>query len=113
MNENWVRWDRRPQNIERAKQLRKECDANRNRYAVNKIKHQRQSEYINEIKKAGCKRCGAIDDLDFHHRDPITKKFRISLYRGKNATWTQLIEEIAKCDLLCKECHYKTYGGHA
>jgi hypothetical protein len=40
--------------------------------------------------------------LQFHHRDPSTKDFRLGEFNGSLA---RLIEEAAKCDLVCANCH--------
>lgn len=59
-----------------------------------------------EIKLAhGCLRCGYREHpaaLSFHHRDPATKKFTIG--KGYHAA-EKLLAEIAKCDVLCENCH--------
>ena len=45
--------------------------------------------------------------LAFHHRDPATKLFTIgSTIHSMKAT----LEEIAKCDVLCKDCHKKEHA---
>jgi 5-methylcytosine-specific restriction endonuclease McrA len=49
-----------------------------------------------------CVRCGATEDLEFDHIDPSTKEFTIS---GLSRAWDALVEEAAKCQLLCKPCH--------
>lgn len=43
--------------------------------------------------------------LEFHHRDPRKKKFNISV----NHTVSQIKKEIAKCDVLCSNCHKKVH----
>lgn len=53
-----------------------------------------------------CQRCGydkCQRALSFHHRDKSKKSFRLSVdsLRGKGA----ILEEVAKCDLLCANCH--------
>ena len=40
----------------------------------------------------------------FHHRDPATKKFGISM-AGSIQAWETIKEELDKCDLLCSNCH--------
>ncbi len=55
-----------------------------------------------------CVECGTkhskAHPLDFHHRDPTTKLFKIS--RGLHrVSATRLWAEIAKCEVLCKPCH--------
>lgn len=64
-------------------------------------------ERVAALKSAmGCNRCGYNEHhcaLDFHHRDPSQKKFNIPW--GWVLKWSKLLEEIAKCDLLCSNCH--------
>jgi hypothetical protein len=56
-----------------------------------------------------CQRCGFehLAALDFHHIDPSLKEFRLSdaLVRTKKYTWEEIVEEVMKCELLCKNCH--------
>lgn len=61
----------------------------------------------------GCDRCGysgAACALDFHHRDPQAKAFVIAKTTRSDAA---LREEIAKCDLLCANCHRVAHHQHA
>ena len=62
---------------------------------------------LNVIKEAqGCMICGYDEDgskLHFHHRDPSTKLFTISMQLTRSPQ--RLQEEIDKCDLLCAACH--------
>lgn len=62
--------------------------------------------WLNNVKVSlGCRRCGIRDVrvLDFHHIDPLEKSF------GVSASWhpsrEALEEEIAKCEVLCANCH--------
>lgn len=58
-----------------------------------------------------CVRCGENHPacLDFHHRDPTQKKDISQMVR--NGTSLDLIKvEIAKCDVLCKNCHTKLHA---
>lgn len=59
-----------------------------------------------------CSKCGYAEDpqkLHFHHRDPSTKVLKVSrmlhAYSMK-AVW----EEVAKCDLLCANCHKSAHA---
>lgn len=59
----------------------------------------------------GCKICGynkCIDALDFHHRDPLTKKFSISNKGGHSIG--DLKKEAEKCDILCANCHREIHS---
>jgi len=59
------------------------------------------------IKKLGgcCVVCGSRHRLQFDHKDPSSRKFKI----GKllNYKLEELEEEIKKCQLLCIRCHIK------
>lgn len=50
-----------------------------------------------------CAACGSVNGLEFDHKEPHTKFKKISsLFRGKLDI---LIEELKKCQLLCRDCH--------
>jgi hypothetical protein len=54
-----------------------------------------------------CRRCAydrLAHALEFHHREPSEKKFQLSK-RGLTQRFAILLEELAKCDLLCGNCH--------
>jgi hypothetical protein len=51
-----------------------------------------------------CARCDNNTDLEFDHIDPTTKLFNISGRLG--SSWDLLLDEVKKCQLLCKPCHY-------
>ena len=42
--------------------------------------------------------------LDFHHTDPKTKSFALSV-KGLSYSWDSLVLEAKKCVLVCKNCH--------
>lgn len=71
--------------------------------------HTRQMFWDHVIAERGgsCERCGNEYPpvvFDFHHRDPSEKRFSIGSAMG-NRSWDELMEEVAKCDLLCANCH--------
>lgn len=50
-----------------------------------------------------CVKCSDEEGLEFDHVDPKQKKRNISsLLSG---SWTKLVVELDKCQLLCRECH--------
>ncbi len=57
-----------------------------------------------------CEVCGENHPacLDFHHHDPSQKKFSVSAKRD-HPSLKQLQEEIAKCQVLCTNCHRKEH----
>lgn len=50
-----------------------------------------------------CERCGATDGLQFDHRQPNKKEFRIA--DRIDAPEDILMKEVMKCVLLCAKCH--------
>ena len=52
-----------------------------------------------------CGYCKSYQALEFHHRDPKTKKIKLSGINLTTYPWSFLIVELAKCDLLCANCH--------
>ena len=50
--------------------------------------------------------------LDFHHINPKTKSFALSV-KGLCYSWTTVMNEAQKCVLLCKNCHTEVENGRA
>ena len=76
-------------------------------YAANRRKEQK-AKYA-AILGGVCERCGFnhLAALDFHHKDPTQKLFRLSdaIVRTKKYTPEEIFTEVLKCELLCKNCH--------
>jgi hypothetical protein len=75
-------------------------------------------EYVFEIlKQSSCVDCGESDPivLDFDHRDPSTK-YRSVCDCVRDCALKRVKEEIAKCDVVCANCHRrrtaKQFGWH-
>jgi len=66
---------------------------------------------IDEARSGGCENCDEDHPacLTFHHRDPSEKEFQISDCRNKLYSLKKLAAEIAKCDVLCRNCHAKVH----
>lgn len=65
--------------------------------------------YTDYKAERGCLHCGEKDPvvLDAHHRDKATKH-KLLTRTGKVITAlgiADLVEELAKCDILCANCH--------
>lgn len=72
-------------------------------------KRERVKDFVNTLKTAsGCIYCGEKDFrcLDFHHRDPKTKKLTVSRAMRSQGRET-LVSELEKCDVMCANCHRK------
>jgi hypothetical protein len=68
-------------------------------------------EWFREYKKSlACEVCGENHPacLEFHHLDPKTKKFSVSRPHSRPSL-KGLKEEIAKCRVLCANCHRKEH----
>lgn len=57
-----------------------------------------------------CSKCSESHPacLDFHHRDGEQKMQHVSV-AAKRWSWKRLMTEIAKCDVLCSNCHRKLH----
>lgn len=61
---------------------------------------------INEFKSSGCAKCRdkRLYVLDCHHLDPNTKTFEVARL-SKAASENTVQKELAKCIVLCSNCH--------
>lgn len=67
-----------------------------------------RKEKLLKIRGDKCSMCGynkSTRVLSFHHRNPETKKFGLSLNNLWGKPMDILIEEAEKCDVLCMNCH--------
>lgn len=86
----------------------KNTHGDRKRQTESRLK--RNKAIIAEAYKVGCKLCpeNDIDCLDFHHVNPTEKEDTIS-----TLVWSStpiLVAEIAKCVVLCANCHRKLHA---
>lgn len=59
---------------------------------------------------AGCLHCGynrCGEAMHFHHRDSGTKEFCVA--DGVMLAWERVLAEVAKCDVVCANCHYEQH----
>ena len=69
--------------------------------------------WYQSLKKGkSCKYCGESNPvcLVFHHRDPFKKVSTIQRLAGSTANNEKVLEEIAKCALICSNCHKKIHS---
>ena len=92
--------DQRPYNV-------KYYQRNRQREIDRVLARQRATlEFLRDLRRVPCKDCGARFEphqMDFDHRDPSTKAFQVT--KPLLASRSRLIAEIAKCELVCTNCH--------
>ena len=73
-----------------------------------KPRRHKNAQWLEEYKKSlKCVECGNSDHrvLDFHHKDEEDKKFDISTAIRQGTGVATILEEIAKCDCVCANCH--------
>jgi hypothetical protein len=58
----------------------------------------------------GCGRDGPAQLFEFHHRDASQKDFGIS-EDGILRRWEKIVAELAKCLMLCANCHREVHAG--
>lgn len=68
-------------------------------------------QIIEEAKRNGCSLCPERESvcLSFHHTDPNEKDFMMGT--GKTRSPEKIREEIAKCVVVCHNCHSKIHAG--
>lgn len=91
---------------------RKRVEADRDHFL--KYQRKRRETVLDQLAalraEKGCETCGEKHPacLDYHHRDGEQKKFSISQEAARNnRNLEYLKEEIAKCAILCSNCHRK------
>jgi hypothetical protein len=59
-----------------------------------------------------CATCGEKHPacLDFHHSDPSLKEFSVAEAVSRGLSRDKIIKEMAKCVVLCANCHRKHHG---
>jgi len=87
--------------LARAKKRREEL---RQEYRIN---------LLNYLKGKGCEDCGEEDVrvLEFDHINPKTKSFSVSQGVKLGHSWSVILDEIQKCQILCSNCHKKRTAG--
>jgi len=69
------------------------------------------NKYKEWKKDKSCLCCGedAPECLELHHTDPSTKDGHPSTMISRG--WKKFLEEAAKCEVLCSNCHKKVHSG--
>jgi hypothetical protein len=77
-------------------------------YSNQKRRGQERKLGLIAAKGGRCHRCGynrCLRALTFHHRDPALKCFPLDARSCAGRPLWELQQEVAKCDLLCANCH--------
>lgn len=79
--------------------------------AHGKLRFQAGSDLINEAKSQGCCKCPEKESvcLAFHHIDPNGKDFAVA--NARKFSLDRIRAEIAKCVIVCHNCHSKIHAG--
>jgi hypothetical protein len=65
-------------------------------------------QWFHELKaELSCEECGISHPavIEFHHRDPATKRHNVSQMVNQTLNTQAIKREIAKCAVLCANCH--------
>lgn len=96
---------------ERNRLARENYHKNREKYIRrSKAQRERAKKHIWSIKeKSICKECGEDHPatLDFHHKDPNEKEITANAMIKMKWSIDNINRELAKCDILCSNCHRK------
>ena len=73
--------------------------------------------FLRDLRRVPCMDCGRSflpHQMDFDHRDPSAKSFQVTDSQAMLASRRRLLDEIAKCDVVCSTCHaIRTYRQQA
>jgi hypothetical protein len=66
-----------------------------------------------EMAGGACAICGYAKNITafhFHHLEPSKKSYRLDSRAISNRSWESILEEFAKCILLCGNCHAELHN---
>ena len=68
-------------------------------------------EHFGEIKCSNCGYDKHKSVIDCHHVDPSEKEYSVAKFRSSRRNIDVMRKELAKCILLCANCHRETHLG--
>ena len=71
-----------------------------------KLRYKRRRDEAIEALGGKCNHCGSLDSLELDHIDASSKTYEIGKIIGGGSE-AKVQAELAKCQVLCKECHIK------
>lgn len=81
----------------------KERAAERNKKIIVEVR-----EFIRSKKDVPCQDCGIKYPyyvMDFDHREGVVKDYNVAAMARQKLSLDLVIEEVAKCDVVCSNCH--------
>ncbi len=82
---------------------------NKERYFLQAKKRDKEMrDWLNEHKSVPCADCGGVFDpvcMDFDHLPGHAKVMDVSQMRRRRMAWDTIKEEVAKCEVVCANCH--------
>jgi len=98
---SWKARNREKVNATHHRWLKQHPDYRKNRRAV-------RIAQLEELKKAPCVDCGGTFPsvaMDFDHVNGEKKMTISRMLRSSDSRWEDILAEVAKCDLVCANCH--------
>jgi 5-methylcytosine-specific restriction endonuclease McrA len=80
---------------------KEEYNAYMKEYMLNRY-HEQKQKLLNLLGNK-CVKCDNTEGLEFDHIKPSTKSFAIA--QLNTMSYSKALEEVKKCQLLCKKCH--------
>lgn len=92
---------------QRASKRRYYLEHKKDYFRRNKLKRERMRQWLKEQKDRPCMDCGKKYHpyvMDFDHRDRADQEYQPHQLI-KRMSWSRMKAEIAKCDVVCSNCH--------
>jgi hypothetical protein len=84
-----------------------------NTYHSQTLRSLRRKIQLIEMHGGKCEKCGYNNNasaLHFHHKNSMTKSFKLDMRVLSNKRWDLILEETDKCVLLCSNCHAEEHN---
>jgi len=99
---------------DRMRAARRRWYENNREHAINEVARRKKelTQWFNEYKKSlKCSRCSESHPscLEFHHINPEEKDIDVSAAAGNGWGKERIMDEVAKCIVLCANCHRKEH----
>jgi hypothetical protein len=83
----------------------------RQRIEAVRRRRERRSWFRAYKRDLSCVKCGSTRRLHFHHRVVMPNNRSVSNFVVQGNSIKRILEEIAKCDVLCHKCHHAVHTG--